>query len=345
MQTYDRGFGPGTGANREDLLDVMYNVDPQMTPFVTQIAGVKTGYASTHEWVEDTLPVALTTGHEQGADFSEEVLTIPQRRQNYMQIFRWDMKVALSQIAVRTAGVPGDNDYEYEVVKSLKAIRIALEKKCFAASGASTTGEPATGGSATLMKTLCDFIALTGGSPTGHAYSATDTAIGGPGGTAGVPVTGTTGEAIFNGLLEKIYTSADAEPADVMLSPNTKRAFSTYTGVANARHVIALKEQKVYNAVDYYDSDFGTLRFWSNKFVPQAALTAASAGTVDGGVSGYFVLDRRYVDIVHLRNRRPRHYPLAAAGDAVRGYVACESTLKVATQIAHGRVYGITTTW
>ena len=42
--TYGFGFAAGTGANREDLLDLITNVDPWDTPWVTQAPKVRANH-------------------------------------------------------------------------------------------------------------------------------------------------------------------------------------------------------------------------------------------------------------------------------------------------------------
>ena len=339
--TYKYGFGGGDLVNKEDLTDAMYNVDPYDTPFCTT-SGVSTAYLTTHEWPEDTLQTAAVTGVPQGADHDPSSLTDPTRNNNLTQIFRWDVRIANTQLAVRTAGV--SNYYSYEVTKGLRAIKVGIEKKVFMASGASTAGAGQTGSAsatatATRMKTLCDFI--TTATSADHeltTYYSDATAIGGNGASAIPSVSGTAGESKLNVLLEKIYTNG-GETTHVFVSPNVKRQFSTYTGVQNTRQLVQAKEERLYNSIDFYVSDYGNVQFALDRWVPQSATTSSAVG--DNGTSGYFAIDARRVHIAYLVNRRPRHFPLAAAGDHVRGYVLTECTLEVNNAKAHGRLWGI----
>src|SRR6185503_12106948 len=102
--TYGFGVAAGVGANREDLLDLISNIDPYDTPFVTSAPKVKAN-AVLHQWLTDTLPATSTAGLNEGDDFGVGTATTrPARLTNQCQIFRKDIIVSETQRAVDAAG-------------------------------------------------------------------------------------------------------------------------------------------------------------------------------------------------------------------------------------------------
>ena len=56
--------------NREDLTNVIYNISPTETPFLTTI-GKSKAKATKHEWQTDTLATAVTTNAQlEGNDYN-----------------------------------------------------------------------------------------------------------------------------------------------------------------------------------------------------------------------------------------------------------------------------------
>jgi len=142
--TYFYGFAAGALFNREDLLEVITNVDPWDTPFVSQAPKVKASHVY-HEWLKDYLPATSTAGAIEGDAFSFSTYggnTTPARVVNVCQIFRRDVAATETQRAVNPAGFK--DSYAYEVAKATKAVARNLEATIFSAA-ASATGSSAAG--------------------------------------------------------------------------------------------------------------------------------------------------------------------------------------------------------
>ena len=74
--------------NREDLEDIIYNISPTDTPFMSN-AGRGSAGAVFHEWQTDALASASTTNAQvEGDDASAAAITATVRIGNYTQIFR-----------------------------------------------------------------------------------------------------------------------------------------------------------------------------------------------------------------------------------------------------------------
>src|SRR5512139_2149474 len=133
-------WGPGAGGTaivtKEDVLDLVINIDPYDTPGVTLLP--KTTCNSTlHEWVTDTLDATATaTGDPasssaglgswpEGADFDERDVTQRARVSNCTQIFRKDIKVTNTMRALNPFGVA--DEYSYQIMKAAKDVARNME--------------------------------------------------------------------------------------------------------------------------------------------------------------------------------------------------------------------------
>src|SRR5438046_10631971 len=95
LTTYDLGYNAGS-ANREDLLDLITNIDPWDTPFFSSAPKVQANHV-THEWITDSLNATATGGTVEGADFAVDTLTQRSRKSNICQIFTKHIAVSDTQ--------------------------------------------------------------------------------------------------------------------------------------------------------------------------------------------------------------------------------------------------------
>lgn len=307
--TYGVGFGAGS-ANREDLLDLITNIDPWDTPFYSSAPKVECSH-TTHEWLTDTLSAASTAGAIEGADFLADALTNRSRLSNTTQIFRFDILVSDTQRQVNPAGIR--DEYEYQILKATRQIARNIESTIFQSfSAAQTTGNS---GTARTMKPFRSFA---------------------------VPLTACTATLKFSAVLaihEAVYTSG-ANPDSLYVSPGSKADLTADIvsggGPGKMNLNIAMADRRVIQNIDIMESDFGMLAIVPDRFVPQCAVTG-SANL--GGAA--FLIERSKARIATLRP--VRHTPLGKNGDATRGLVLGELTLEVLHPSAHGLITNITT--
>lgn len=308
---YKFGFLAGAGANREDLLDMITNVDPYDTPWVTQAPKTRASHV-VHEWLTDTLAAASTAGAIEGDDYSYTATTTPARVLNVTQIFRKDIGVSETQRAVNPAGFK--DAYAYEIQKATKELARNIEKTVFFAV---TT---ATGASATarVMKTFESFITTNTAQPSATAGDGTHC--------------GQMAPSDFNGILQTIY-EAGGNPEQAYVSASVKRQVSAFT-VTNQNRNIAAVEKKLVAALDMYDSDFGLIQIVLDRWVPQATNATTATGTsVD--ISGrIFFLERAKNRLAWLRPMA--HTLVGKRGDSVAGIVVGECTLEVLNEKSNG---------
>ncbi len=114
--TYLAGFGPGgSSSNKEDVLDMIINIDPYDTPFTTSAPKTQ-ARLTTHEWLNDTLEATSTAGAIEGADHVGVSAAVRTRITNHTQIFRKDISVSRTQRVVLTAG--RRDEYAYQLAEN-----------------------------------------------------------------------------------------------------------------------------------------------------------------------------------------------------------------------------------
>lgn len=93
------------GALREDLQDIIYDISPQETWFMTRAARL-TAKSTTHEWLTDSLTAASATNAAlEGDAFSAQSRVLPSRLKNYTQISLKNFEVTGTARKVDNAGM------------------------------------------------------------------------------------------------------------------------------------------------------------------------------------------------------------------------------------------------
>ena len=314
---YKFGFLAGAGANREDLLDMITNVDPYDTPWVTQAPKVTASHV-VHEWLTDTLGSVDTTGAVEGADYAYDTTTTPARVLNVTMILRQDIGVSETQRSVNPAGFK--DAYAYEIQKATKRLAIKLEKIMFA-NLSSATG---TSASARTMKNFQSMITTNTAYVTAGAVGAAASA-------------GIIGASDFNGMLQTIY-EAGGNPEQVYVSPVVKRQISAFT-ISQQNRNIAAVEKKLVASIDLYDSDFGLIQVVVDRWIPQATNTASAASSSTDVSGQVFFLQRSINRLAWLRPMA--HSLIGKRGDSVAGIVVGEVTVEVLNEKANGRLLSV----
>ena len=122
--SYDNPAAPGTGAavsNREDLTNILTQLDPVSTPIVSLLRKSK-ARATSHEWTVDGLAAVDTTGLIEGADttsFSDKFENRA-RLSNVVQGFRRDYQVSQVQQAVDGVGPANEAAARVKCLRELK---------------------------------------------------------------------------------------------------------------------------------------------------------------------------------------------------------------------------------
>jgi len=320
MATYQTHQAVG---EREDLTDVIYNISPTDTPFMSSIGKTKaTGVY--HEWQTDSLAAAnIDNAAVEGADASDATLSPTTRVGNYTQISQKTIKVAGTLESVDKAGRKSEK--AYQLSKASAELKRDMEKILLSnnAAGAGSSSTARTlGGLQTWLETNASLGA------TGVAGSDGDTRR-----VSGTDRTFT--EAILKANVKSVYEQG-GDASVLMVTPSAKQTVSSFAGIAEQRYMApSQKATTIVGAADVYLSDFGTLSVVPNRFMTgdiTGEVPAGGAGVDNGEVA--FVLDPEYASIAYLRPFATNE--LAKVGDAEKTQLLVEYTLEVKNEAAHG---------
>ena len=276
-------------AIREDLSDVIYNIAPMDTPFLSGCAKMSADNTK-FEWQTDTITAGSANRQLEGDDSpSATARVLPTRLDNYTQISRYIAQTSGTDDAVDYAGHGKHQAYQLaKLGKRMKRdMEVMLTQNIVKAAGDATNGR-ATAGIPAWINTA-HVAGGASGSPSAGSL----------GTTAMVNNTSTAActEANIKATIKECY-DAGGQP-DIMLVPSAvKQTISGLSSSAGpgipARNPVSGKGgATAIAAVDIYVSDFGTF-----KIVPDRNLSADGPGSVAANV---FFLDMDYWGVAWLR--------------------------------------------
>lgn len=303
---------------REDLSNVIYNISPEETPFISNISreNVKNTY---FEWQTDALDAASASNAAlEGDDISSfSAVTPTSRVGNYTQISRKDVIISGTVESVDKAG--RRSELTYQLAKMGAALKRDMESALLANQAAvagNTTTARRTAGLPAWLTSNTDF-GTSGADPT---VGSTPTAAR----TDGTQRAFT--EALLKTVVAEVWTNGGT-PKMLMVGSFNKQAASAFSGIATKfRDVPAGQQAQIIGAADVYVSDFGTINIVPNRF--QRARDA-------------LIVDPEYASLAILRPIQQME--LAKTGDAEKRLMLVEYGLKVSNQAAHGIVADLTT--
>ena len=299
--------------NREDLTDVIYNISPTDTPFMSSVGKTK-ATAVYHEWQTDALAAAVANNAAvEGADATSLTVTPTARVGNRTQISTKTVQIAGTQdSAVSKAGRKSEK--AYQLAKASSELKRDMEKTLLSNNAAAA-------GDSSTARTLGGLQAWLG-----------TNAVLGSGGTAGsggttARVSGTDAaftEAMLKSAVKQAFVQG-GNPSVLMVTPTQKQVVSGFAGIAEQRYQAPSNAPTtIVGAADVYLSDFGTLSVVPNRFM--------TADSGDGGEVA-FVLDPEYAAVAYLRPFQTNE--LAKTGDSEKTQLLVEYTLEVKNEKAH----------
>ena len=224
-------------ALREEVSDVITNIDPTDTVFISNIGKGKceTTYV---EWTTDSLDAAANNAQVEGTSASASDIDAPSRTGNYTQISAKWFDISDTMEALDSVG--GLTKVAYQTAKHLKELARDMEYACINNTASSA------GGSSTARE-LCGLK----GWITTTYYSFGES------------------EATTNLLTEDIFVDrlaaawAYGGKPDMILAPAAqKRRISSFNGTNRITVNTDMGDRKVINVVDYYETDFGVVRIY-----------------------------------------------------------------------------------
>ena len=309
MATYQTYTAIG---QREDLSDIIYNISPTDTPFMSSIGKTK-ATAVYHEWQVDSLAAAsLSNAAVEGADATSATMGVTTRAGNRTQIFQKTVQIAGTLEAVDKAGRKSEKAYQLAKASSevKRDMELTLLSNQVAAAGNSSTARTL-GGLQAWLATNGDFgtSGVAGASGTTARTDGTDR---------------TFTEAILKTVVKEVYT-AGGNPKVLMVNPAHKQTVSAFAGIAAQRYMAPSNEATtIIGAADVYLSDFGTMSVVPNRFMNSTNACDETA----------FVIDPDMLAVAYLRPFATNE--LAKTGDSEKTQLICEATLEVKNEGAHG---------
>ena len=296
-------------ADREQLSDVIYNISPQATPFMSAI-GKNSIKNVVFDWQTENLPTASGAGQLEGFELSRSASTATSRVSNVAQISSRDATVTGSQQASDPAGKKSEMAHQLAIMaKALKRdMEVALCQK-----------NPKQTGNATTART-------TGGFESWITSNVSRGTNGGGNGGGAAPTDGTQRaltEALLKSVLQSCFSNG-GEPSLAICGPVNKQKISGFTGRASARQMI--DANTVEASVSIYASDFGELKIVPSNFSRERSL---------------LLVDPDYAKVSYLRDFKT--VDISTIGDAETKMIVAEYGLEMSNEAAHGIVADLTT--
>lgn len=309
---------------REDLEDIIYNISPTDTPFMSNIARMR-ARAVAHEWQTDSL-AAHTAGNRQieGDDVSGSVSSPTVRLKNYCQISRKDVVITGTVDEVDKAGRASET--AYQLAKKGKELKRDIEASLTQANGSSAGGSATARSSASLEswlatnKTSLGEVTATNTTP---GYASASQVVSAVGDASSV---GTLSEANLKSVIQACWTQG-GDPTMVMCGPYNKTKISGFSGIATLyKNIPGNRQATIIGAADLYVSDFGEHTIVPNRFNRDRTVT---------------VLDMDFWGVAYLRPMQQK--PLAKTGDSEKRFILAEYTLVSKNEAASGKVSDLAT--
>lgn len=297
---------------REDLIDVIYNIDPYDTPFLTAI-GTGNADALTHQWQTDDLRAPGLNTKVEGEDATINAGSFTTLNDNICQIVSETLQVTGTSEAVKKAG--RKSELAYQLAKKGKEIKLDMEYML--------VGTP-------LAKIQRNN---TTAAQTGNIFSYYKT-----NGSAGAGATAVTGNGVNTGtdgtdrvLTEQMLIDASekiwnegGKANQIQTSSSLKKWISkNFKGRATEINLDA-SNSTVSATVDVYESDFGKYTIKANRWFKANAL---------------FMFDPKMHSLCYLRPFT--QFPLAKTGDSEKRQMLAEYTLRVNNEKSGALIRGV----
>jgi hypothetical protein len=247
---------------REDLSNIIYNISPTETPFLSG-CGRETADNTYFEWQTDALTAAAANRATEGDDPASTAVSEPTRVGNYTQISVKAVQTSGTAEAVDFAG--RKSSQAYQLAKRAKEMKRDMEKMLMdnvaQSAGAGPSPGPATaratGGLGSWVATNYHTL---GGAPSppglGSASAGTGTNT-----ASDATSTGTLTEAGMKTVIKECFDSGGT-PDTILVGSANKQVISALTQTVSSLRTDANRQAPahVVASVDVYVSDFGSFK-------------------------------------------------------------------------------------
>jgi hypothetical protein len=285
---------------REDLIDVIYNIDPYDTPFLSAVP-TGTAKAITHEWQTDELRNPAVNARIEGEDATIKPGSYTSMLNNYCQISDETLQVTGTADKVSKAGRA--SELAYQLAKKGKEIKLDME---YALVGVPQAKVQRSGTVAGKMGNIFSYYKTNGSLGAGGVAPVGD---GSNTGTAGTLRTLT--EDMLLDASEKIWQNG-GQASKVMTSSGLKKYISKSFKGRATEITLNADSSTISQAVDVYETDFGKYTLQVNRwFAPNTI----------------FIYDPKMHSLNYLRPFFQQ--PLAKTGDSEKRQMIVEYTMRV----------------
>lgn len=304
----------------EDVEDVIFNISPTETPFLTMAKRKKVS-ATLHQWQTDALAAAAANRAIEGDDSTYATATPTTMLSNYCQIAKKTVMVSGTADAVRKYG--RKEEFAYQIAKKGKELKRDIEFSLVQNSVSSAGGSGTARASAGIENMIAGNRILGTGNTTG-------TTPGYAGGVWGAVTDGTSATMVEADLVNALDAAWQdgGDASIVMVNSTLKRRIASFAGATTYAGVSVNQGRTaqgvVVGGVDLYISDFGEHKIMLNRYM--------RTGTV-------LCLDPEYVSVGFLRPIKFEER--AKTGDATRGELLTEFTLIGDNPDAHAKVQAV----
>lgn len=307
---------------REDLNNLIANISPEETPFVTNITKRRNVSNTFFEFQTDSLSSAAANAHIDGDDLgtSFSAITPTVRLGNYTQILRKDFIVADNLAgSLDTAG--RRSEIAYQLAKHGKELRRDQELNLCGVNQAAVAGNNTT---ARKTASLSAFIKTNTSKGTGGADPTVSSGVVNAARTDGTQRS--ISEAMLKDVIQSTWTEGGS-PTMLMVGAFNKRAISAFAGIAAQRYMAPSDgPTQIVGAADVYMSDFGSISIIPNRF----------SRSRDA-----YLLDPDLIEIAQLRPMQSTE--LSKTGDATKYMMLLEMGLQVNQEAGLGIIADLTT--
>jgi len=312
---------------REDISDLIFNISPTETPFLSAI-GTTTAGQRYHQWQTDVLatPAADNAKWEgEDATYAEPTPTVVVG--NYTQIST--KVIAVTGTLEVTEKYGRDSEVAYLAAKNARELKTDVDTSMLSnnpSAGDDNLSARLSAGMCAWLETNTDFNTAgtpgaNGGFDLGIVAARTDCSV-------KYALT----QAMIDGVIQSCYQNG-GKPSMLLCGPVQKSAISLMDGVGGTSGGITRSDRAartIYATADLYVSNFGELRV-----VPTRHIRVTSSTDQD-----VFLVDPEYAKAAYLRPWQ--QFDLAKTGDSIKREMLVEWTLEVCNEAAHGGIYDLT---
>ena len=241
---------------REDLANVIYNISPTDTPFMSSI-GTGSAASTLHEWQTDSLAAAATNVVMEGDNLPSRALSATSKLLNYTQISTKPVVVTGTQEVIAKAGMT--SEMAYQIAKAGKELKRDMEFDLTGVNVA-TVGSSGTGRRLRGYEAWCNTNDAhgSGGSTHGTTGAVTD-------GTQRVLT-----ESLVKTSLKACYDQG-GNPDLMLVGSFNKQKVSGFTG--NSTRMDMAEDRSLVATIDVYVSDFGEVRGVADRILRSSGRT------------------------------------------------------------------------